>query len=78
MPKQGHLEAVLNIMGYLKLQHNSKLVFDPPYPNIEHSNFWGYGWTDFMRVQWKLYHLMLHHHEERLCMFVNTNHASNK
>ena len=39
MLRQGHLEAVLSIMGYLKLRHNSRLVFDPSYPNIDHSNF---------------------------------------
>ena len=31
MLRQGHLEAALHIMGYLKLRHNSRLVFDPSY-----------------------------------------------
>ena len=47
MLRQGHLEAVLHIMGYLKLRHNSRLMFDPSYPNIDHSNFWDCDWTDF-------------------------------
>ena len=42
MPRNGHLEAVLHIMGYLKVRYNSKLMFDPSYLDIDHSNFWEY------------------------------------
>ena len=45
--RQGHLKAVLRIMGYLKLRHYSRLVFDPSYPDIDHSNFWESDWTNF-------------------------------
>ena len=38
MPRQGHLEAALHIMGYLKLKHNSRLAFSLSYLNIDHSN----------------------------------------
>ena len=38
MVRQGHLEAVLHIMGYLKLRH--RIVFDQSYLNIDHSNYW--------------------------------------
>ena len=38
-PRQGHLETVLHIMGYLKLRHNTRLAFDPSYPIIDHRNF---------------------------------------
>ena len=47
MPRQGHLETVLHTMGYLKLRHNFRLAFDPPYPKIDHSNFQECDWTDF-------------------------------
>ena len=47
IPRQGHLEAVLYIMGYLKLMHTSRLTLDPSYHNIDHSNFWQGDWTDF-------------------------------
>ena len=47
MPRQGHLEAALHIIGYLKLSHNSILVFDLSYPERDHSNFWEFDWTDF-------------------------------
>ena len=42
MQKHGHLEATLHIMGYLKVRHNSRLMFDPSSPDIDHSNFWEY------------------------------------
>ena len=40
MPRQGHLEAALHIMGHLKLRHDTRFAFNPSYPNIDHSNFW--------------------------------------
>ena len=47
MPRQGHLEAALHCMGYLKIRQNSRLMFDPSYPNIDHSNFQECDWKDF-------------------------------
>ena len=47
MPRQGHLEAALHVMGYLKLRQNSRLVFDPSYLDIDHSSFQECEWTDF-------------------------------
>ena len=39
MPRQGHLKAVLHIMGYMKLRHNSRIAFNPSYPDRDHSIF---------------------------------------
>ena len=47
MPLQGHWEVALHIMHYLKLRHNSRLVFDPSYPDKDLSNFGECDWTDF-------------------------------
>ena len=33
--------------GLPEVQHNSRLMFDPFYANIDHSNFWECDWTDF-------------------------------
>jgi hypothetical protein len=46
-PREGHLEAALHIMGYLRLKHNSRLIFDPTYPDIDHTTFPIYDWTEF-------------------------------
>ncbi len=34
-PREGHLDTALHVMGYLKQKHNSQLIFDPTYPDIE-------------------------------------------
>jgi len=46
-PREGHLEAALHVMGYLKQKHNSCLIFDPTYPKIDMSSFPTYDWTEF-------------------------------
>jgi hypothetical protein len=46
-PREGHLENALHIMGYLRLKHNSRLVFDPTYPDIDQTAFPSYDWTEF-------------------------------
>jgi hypothetical protein len=35
LPREGHLETALHIMGYLRKKHNSRLVFDPTHPEIK-------------------------------------------
>ena len=39
MPRVGHLAAAINIMGYMRLHHNSWLFLDPTYPVLDHSSF---------------------------------------
>ena len=34
-------------MGYLKLKHNSRLIFDPAYPTIDMNQFPQYDWREF-------------------------------
>ena len=35
LPREGHLESVLNIVSYLWKNHNSMLAFYPTYPEID-------------------------------------------
>ena len=35
MPREGHLDHVICIFSYLKAHHNSRLVLDPSYPDID-------------------------------------------
>jgi hypothetical protein len=39
MPRKGHLFAVFRVFAYLKKKHNSRLIFDPTYPKIDHAKF---------------------------------------
>ena len=34
-PREGHLEQVLNIMGYLKTHNKMRLLFDCGYPTVD-------------------------------------------
>ena len=34
-------------MGYLKNKHNTQLVYDSTYPEIENQDFHKYNWTEF-------------------------------
>ena len=38
-PRKGHMEAALHIMSYLRVKHNSCLVFDPSYTGIDYAKF---------------------------------------
>jgi len=47
LPREGHLQQVLHIFAYLKHHHNSSLVFDPSYPDIDYKKFVRHEWTNF-------------------------------
>ena len=38
-PREGHLIAALNVMSYLGQKHNTRLTFDPTYPEIDYEVF---------------------------------------
>jgi hypothetical protein len=46
-PREGHLENALHVMGYLRLQHNSPVIFDPTYPDIDQTAFPSFDWMEF-------------------------------
>lgn len=39
MPRDGHLQQLFHMFAYLKLKHNSCMVFDPTEPDIDESKF---------------------------------------
>ena len=45
LPREGHLEQVLHIFGYLKKYHNGTLVYDPSEPEIDENKFLEQDWT---------------------------------
>jgi hypothetical protein len=46
-PRKGHLENALHVMGYLQLKHNSRIIFDPTYPDIDQTSFPSFEWMEF-------------------------------
>ena len=47
-PREGHLEAIYRMFAYLKNKHNSRMAFDPTYPEIDMSVFKKCDWKHFM------------------------------
>ena len=47
IPREGHMDAVLHIFGYLRQKYNSRLALDPTYPNIDMSDFKECDWKQF-------------------------------
>jgi hypothetical protein len=41
------MEAIYNIFTNLKIKHNSQMVFDPSYPNIDMTCFKEHDWKPF-------------------------------
>ena len=44
LPREGHLEQLFHIFAYLKMKHNSEMVFDPSEPDIDESSFEKQNW----------------------------------
>ena len=70
MPRQGHLEAELHVLGYLKLKHSSQLDVIQPIPTLTRGVIRNVIKQSFMKVQWKLSHPMLHHIEAKRLIYI--------
>ena len=46
-PREGHFDALIHFYGYLAKKHNSRLILDPTYPHIDHSQFKECNWREF-------------------------------
>jgi hypothetical protein len=46
LPRQGHLEAVLDVFAYLKRHPSAAIVFDDEIPTVRESRFKRVDWTD--------------------------------
>ena len=49
LPREGHLEQVLNIMGYLKSHKKMRMLYDCGCPRVNERWFTNYDWFDFYR-----------------------------
>ena len=45
LPREGHFAQVFHIFAHLKNHHNSALVFDLSYPNVNIESFSKHDWT---------------------------------
>jgi hypothetical protein len=44
MSREGHLEAVYHLFSFLSLHHNTRVVFDPTYPDVDMHAFIKTDW----------------------------------
>jgi hypothetical protein len=49
LPREGHLQQVYHMFGYLKAKPKKTLAFDPTHPDIDESRFLKCDWHDFYR-----------------------------
>ena len=47
LPREEHLAQVFHIFAYLKKHHNSALVFEPSYPDVNIDTFPKHDWKRF-------------------------------
>ena len=50
MPREGHLQQVFQIFGYLKAHHNARIMLDPSYPMVKESDFPKQDWGKFYKI----------------------------
>ena len=78
---EGHLEVIFRVFSYLKTKHNSWLVLDLSYPEINHSDFPDSNWTS---MYGNVTEAILpdapppHGKEVDLHLYVDSNHAGDK
>ena len=44
LPREGHLDQVFHVFGYLKKYHNAEMVFDPSDPVVDECEFERRDW----------------------------------
>ena len=81
MPREGHLEQLLHIVGYLKSHKKMRILFDASHPKIKESWFQEYDWFDFYRDAKEPIPPNAPEargHDVVITCFVDANHATNQ
>ena len=47
MPRRGGLDAALHVYPHLRSRTNAQMIFNPTYPEINHSELMQHDWTQF-------------------------------
>ena len=81
LPREGHLEQVLHIVGYLKSHKKMRILFDSGYPKVKENWFQDYDWFDFYKDAKEALPPNMPEargHDVILTCFVDANHAGNQ
>ena len=81
LPREGHLQQVYHIFGYLKTASRRRLFMDPDHPDISEDRFVTYDWTEFYRYASELIPSNMPEARGRMMTmhcFVDSDHAGDK
>ena len=81
LPREGHLEAAINVMTHIGQRYDSRLVYDPSHQEIDDSVFKECDWSEFYRdakVAIPVNAPEPHEKEVDIHMFVDSDHAWDK
>jgi len=76
-PWEGHLNALMHIFGFLRINHSSRMVYDPSYPTIDINVFKPNNWKN-VEESIPSNAPEPHGKEVDLILYVNSNHAGGK
>ena len=49
LPREGHLDVAVHTMAHVGQRYNSRLVYDPSYPETDDNIFKKCDWSEFYR-----------------------------
>ena len=47
--REGHIEGAIHVKPHVGQKYNTRLVYNPLYPEIDHSVFKEYNWSEIYR-----------------------------
>ena len=81
LPREGHLEAAVHVMAHVGQRYNSRLLYHPSYPEIDHSVFRECDWSEFYRDAKEAIPMNAPEPQGKevdICMFVVSSYAGDK
>ena len=78
---EGHFDAAVHVMACVGQKYNSSLVYDLSYPEMDHSIFKKYDWSEFYQDTKEALQLNATETQGKevdICMFVNSDHVGDK
>ena len=81
LPREEHLDAAVHVIAHFGQRYNSRLVYHPLHPEIDHSVIKECDWSEFYRDAKEAIHLNVPEPQGKevdTCIFVDSDHAGDK
>ena len=81
LPREGHLDAAMHAMAHVGQRYHPRFVYDPSYPEIDHSVFKKCDWSEIYRDAKEAMPMNAPEplgKDIDICMFVDNKHAADK